>query len=70
MEWLAQANRSKRLDRLAITQDVKKVLREVSNRLPTKPNITNHSFRIDFITKLWKDSKNIEFVKQTIGHQN
>ena len=70
MEWLAQANRSKRLDRLAITQDVKKVLREVSNRLTTKPNITNHSFRIDFITKLWKDSKNIEFVKQTIGHQN
>ena len=44
-------------------------MREVSNRLPTKPNITSHSFRIGFITELWKDSKDIEFVKQTMGHR-
>ena len=45
-------------------------MREVSNQLPGKPNITSHSFRIGFITQLWKDSKDIEFVKQTIGHRN
>jgi site-specific recombinase XerD len=41
-----------------------------SNQLPGKLNITSHSFRIGYITQLWKDSKDIEFVKQTIGHRN
>ena len=68
--FTAEANHSKQLDRVAITRDVNKVMREVSNQLPGKPNITSHSFRIGFITKLWKDSKDIEFVKQTMGHQN
>ena len=44
-------------------------MREASYQLPGKPNITSHSFRIGFITQLWKDSKDIEFVKQTIGHR-
>ena len=68
--FTAEANHSKQLDRVAITRDVNKVMREVSNQLPGKPNITSHSFRIGFITELWKDSKDIEFVKQTIGHRN
>ena len=38
--FTAEANHSKQLDRVAITRDVNKVMREVSNRLPTKPNIT------------------------------
>jgi integrase len=67
--FTAEANHSKQLDRVAITRDVNKVMREVSNQLPGKPNITSHSFRIGFITQLWKDSKDIEFVKQTIGHR-
>ena len=41
----------------------------VSNQLPGTPNITSHSFRIGYITQLWKDSKDIEFVKQSIGHR-
>jgi len=45
-------------------------MREVSNQLPGKLNITSHSFRIGYITQLWKDSKDIEFVKQTIGYKN
>ena len=65
-----EANHSKQLDRVVITRDVNKVMREVSNQLPSKPNITSHSFRIGYITQLWKDSKDIEFVKQTIGHRN
>jgi len=68
--FTAEVNHFKQLDRVAITRDVNKVTREVSNQLPGKPNITSHSFRIGYITQLWKDSKDIEFVKQTIGHRN
>ena len=68
--FTAEANHSKPLDRVVITRDVNKVMREVSNQLPGKLNITSHSFRIGYITQLWKDSKDIEFVKQTMGHRN
>jgi len=68
--FTAEANHSKPLDRVVITRDVNKMMREVSNQLPGKLNITSHSFRIGYITQLWKDSKDIEFVKQTIGHRN
>ena len=68
--FTAEANHFKQLDRVAITRDVNKVTREVSNQLPGKLSITSHSFRIGYITQLWKDSKDIEFVKQTIGHRN
>ena len=68
--FTAEDNHYKPLNRVVITRDVNKVMREVSNQLPGKPNITSHSFRIGYITQLWKDSKDIEFVKQTIGHRN
>ena len=45
-------------------------MRSVSNQLPDQPNITSHSFRIGYITKLWKDTKDIEYVRQTMGHRN
>ena len=67
--FTAESNHYKPLDRVVITRDVNKVMREVSNQLPGKPNITSHSFRIGYITQLWKNSKDIEFVKQTIGHR-
>jgi integrase len=35
--FTAEANHSKQLDRVAITRDVNKVMREVSNQLPTNP---------------------------------
>ena len=58
------------LGRQAITMDVNKVTRAVSKRLPFKPNITSHSFRIGYISQLWKDTKDVEFVRQTIGHRS
>jgi hypothetical protein len=33
-------------------------------------SLSDPPFRIGYITQLWKDSKDIEFVKQTIGHRN
>jgi site-specific recombinase XerC len=44
-------------------------MRSVSKKLPGQPNFISHSFRIVYINQLWKDSKDIEFVKQSIGHQ-
>jgi len=44
-------------------------MQQVTHQLPDQPNITSHSFRIGYITQLWKDTKDIEFVKQTIGHR-
>ena len=53
-----------------IKMDVNKVMHAVSKRLGSKPNITSHSFRIGYISQLWKDTKDIEFVRQTIGHRS
>jgi site-specific recombinase XerD len=60
---------NQKLRRERITLDVNKVMHSVSNLLPAKPNITSHSFRIGYISQLWKDTKDIEFVRQTIGHR-
>lgn len=59
---------NKMLRRETITIDVNKVVRSVANSIESKPNLTSHSFRIGYITKLWKDTSDIEFVRQTIGH--
>jgi integrase len=67
--FTSESDHFKKLRREAITRDVNKVMRLVSKQLPGQPNLTSHSFRIGYITQLWKDSKDIEFVKQTIGHR-
>ena len=54
------------LRRETITMDVNKVTRSVANRIESKPNITSHSFRIGYITSLWRDTLDIEFVRQAI----
>jgi len=67
--FTSEVDHFKKLRREAITRDVNKVMRLVSKQLPGQPNVTSHSFRIGYITQLWKDSKDIEFVKQSIGHR-
>ena len=61
---------NQKLRRERITMDVNKVTHSVSKLLPSNPNITSHSFRIGYISQLWKDTKDIEFVRQTIGHRS
>jgi site-specific recombinase XerD len=67
--FTSESNHDKMLSRETITKDVNKVIRSVSKSLPDQPNITSHSFRVGYISKLWKDTKDIEFVKQSIGHR-
>lgn len=58
-----ETNHFKKLRREGIPTDVNKVMHKVSKRFPGQPNITSHSFRVGYIRQLWKDSKDIEFVK-------
>jgi len=69
--FTSEAQHTKPLGRVIVTKDVNKIkiMRQVSKQFNDKPNITSHIFRIGYITKLWKDTKDIEFVKQTIGHR-
>jgi len=38
----------------------------VSKNVLDQPNLKSHSFQISFITQLWKDTNDIEFVRQVI----
>ena len=67
--FTSESNHSKMLSRETITRDINRVLHSVSNSLTDKPNLTSHSFRVGYITQLWKDTADLEFVKQSIGHQ-
>nr|YP_009029090.1 hypothetical protein [Cylindrotheca closterium]YP_009029149.1 hypothetical protein [Cylindrotheca closterium]AGH28625.1 hypothetical protein [Cylindrotheca closterium]AGH28680.1 hypothetical protein [Cylindrotheca closterium] len=64
-----KTNHFKKLRREVITTDIGKVMRKISKIFPGQPNVTSHSFHVGYITRLWNDSKDIEFVKQTISHQ-
>lgn len=52
-----------------VTKEINLVLHNLSENLPDKPNLTTHSFRIGFISQLWRDTNDIEFVRQAIGHK-
>ena len=67
--FTSELNHYQMLSRETITRDVNKIMRQVSKQLPDKPNITSHSFRVGYISQLWKDTKDLEFVKQSIGHR-
>ena len=56
------------LNRTVFTKIVNKFLKEAVEELPNQPNIRSHSFRIGFITQLWRDTEDIDFVRQAIGH--
>ena len=67
--FTSELHHDRMLRRETITRDVNRVMRSVSRSLPDQPFITSHSFRIGYISKLWKDTKDIEFVKQSVGHR-
>ena len=67
--FTSESNHHQMLSRETITRDVNRVMRSVSENLSDQPNLTSHSFRVGYISKLWKDTKDIEFVKQSIGHR-
>lgn len=66
--FTSQLDHNKPIRREQITKDVNKIMALVSKNLPDQPNLKSHSFRTSFITQLWKDTNDIEFVRQVIGH--
>ena len=66
--FTSQLDHTKPIRREQITKDINKIMVLVSKNLPDQPNLKSHSFRTGFITQLWKDTKDIEFVRQVIGH--
>lgn len=67
--FTSELNHYKMLSRETLTKSINKKMRCVSQSLPDQPILTSHSFRIGYITKLWKDTEDIEFVRQSIGHR-
>ena len=61
-------NSNKPLARGPFNRLINQFIKQISQDMPNKPNLTSHSFRIGFITKLWRDTGDIEFVRQAIGH--
>lgn len=61
-------NSEKPLTRESFTTIINEFLRKSAQQLEGTPNLRSHSFRIGYITQLWRDTKDIEFVRQTIGH--
>ena len=67
--FTSEKNQYKPLRRDTLTKEINLVLRNLSEILPDKPNLTTDSFRIGFISQLWRDTNDIEFVRQAIGHK-
>lgn len=58
----------KPLERESFTNLINKFIKESAKRIEGQPVLSSHSFRIGFISKLWRDTSDIEFVRQTVGH--
>lgn len=61
-------NSEKPVTRESFTTIINEFLRKCVQQLEGTPNLRSHSFRIGYITQLWRDTKDIEFVRQTMGH--
>lgn len=61
-------NSNKPLSREAFTSLINKFIKDYARKMDGNPNLSSHSFRVSFITELCRDTNNIEFVRQAIGH--
>lgn len=61
-------NSQKPLAREAFTNLINKFIKECARKMDRNPNLSSHNFRVGFITQLWRDTNDIEFVRQAIGH--
>ena len=56
------------LNRVSFSRIINEFLKESTQKLSNQPNIRSHSFRGGFISQLWRDTGDIEFVRQAVGH--
>jgi len=60
--------RNQPLSRATTTNDFNQLLKDIPEFKEIGRRITSHSFRHGFIDKYWRDSKDIELVRQIVGH--
>ena len=65
-----QSDHKKPFNRAYFNDSFNKLLQSLDVFKTQNLRFTSHSLRHGFITKMWKDSQDIEFVKQSIGHMN
>ena len=63
-----EENSQKPLAQEAFTNLINKFIKECARKMDRNPNLSNHSFRVGFIKQLWRDTHNIEFVRQINGN--
>jgi integrase len=68
--FTSEKHPTKPIRRETITLNINSVLKKVANKLEHKKILSSHSFRIGYITSLWRQSSDIHFVSQIIGHKN
>ena len=61
-------NTNKPLERESLTNLINKFIKQSAKEIEGQPVLSSHSFRIGFISKLWRDTSDIEFVRQVVGH--
>lgn len=61
-------NSKKPLSREAFTNLINKFIKDCARKIDQNPRISSHSFRVGFIIQFCRDTNNIEFVHQVIGH--
>jgi site-specific recombinase XerD len=59
---------NKPLERESFTNLINKFIKQSAEEIEGQPVLSSHSFRIGFISKLWRDTSDIEFVRQVVGH--
>lgn len=57
------------LSRSFFTRQMNEVLTQTPQLLERGIQLTSHSFRRGYITALWKETKDLEFVRQVIAHK-
>ena len=70
--YLFSANSSKGqipLSRSFFTRQMNEVLTQTPQLAERGIHLTSHSFRRGYITSLWKETKDLEFVRQVIAHK-
>ena len=55
--FTSEKSHCKPLRRDTLTKEINLVLQNLSTILPDNPNLTTHSFRIGFISQLWRDTR-------------
>lgn len=63
--FTSKSNHYQMLSYESIIKDGNKIICSVFKNFPNKPSITSHNFQIEDILKLWKNTKDIEFVRQS-----